>query len=131
MNLQLISFNRNVAFVLSMSGIVFKHVNHVIQWNERIIDGNHLKRTYSLIFCISFIRLYLFVTNYPLILSKDITSTPLAMAALRTRRPIRPKPLIPTFGAILKLSHATTGYVDRRIGGKPKKMLIVMYLYGL
>ena len=114
-----------------MSGIIFEHVYHVIQWNERIIDGNHLKRTYRLFFYISFINPCIFATNYPLILLKDITSTPLAMAALRTRRPIRPNPLIPTFGAILKLSHAITGYLDRRIGGKPKKMLIVMYLYGL
>ena len=79
----------------------------------------------------SYTWLYLIATNYPLILLKDITSTPLAMAALRTRRPIRPNPLIPTFGAISKLSHAITGYLDRRIGDKPKKMLIVMYLYGL
>ena len=120
-----------------MSGIVFEHVYHVIQWNERIIDGNHLKITYRLIIFISFIFLCLFkyqglvFTNYPLILLKDITSTPLAMAALRTRRPIRPNPLIPTFGAILKLSHAITGYLDRRIGGKPTKNLMVMYLYGL
>ena len=52
------------------------------------------------------------------------------MAALRTRRPMRPKPLIPTFGAILKQSHAITGYVDRRMGGKPVKILIVTYLSG-
>ena len=77
------------------------------------------------------IHRHLIATNYPLILLKDITSTPLAMAALRTRRPIRPNPLIPTFGAILKLSHARTGYLDRRIGGQPKKMLTDMYVYGL
>ena len=52
------------------------------------------------------------------------------MAALRTRRPMRPKPLIPTFGAILKQSHAITGYLNRRMGGKPVKILIVMYSYG-
>ena len=41
-NLQLISFDRDISLMLSMSRIIFEHVNHVIQWNEWVIHSDYL-----------------------------------------------------------------------------------------
>merc|ERR1719430_2602543 len=41
-NDQLVSFNLDIPIILSMSGIVLEHVNHVIQRDERVVDCHHI-----------------------------------------------------------------------------------------
>jgi hypothetical protein len=40
---QLIPFSFNFTLEATMGGIILEHINHVVQSNEWIIDGNNLK----------------------------------------------------------------------------------------
>jgi len=88
---QLIPFNCNFTFEATMGGIILEHIDHVVQSNEWIIDGHNLKKADCIYNTLKSTCEFILTRNY-----RDLlTSAPFSSAALSTRRPIRPNPLIP------------------------------------
>ena len=86
-NHQFATLSLDLTLVLAMGRVVLEHVDHVVQGNEGVIDGHNLQSKTPSLSCDDIIP--------------PLTVAPFSTAALRTSRPIRPKPLMPILPAVM------------------------------
>lgn len=87
---EVVIFGLDFSLELAVGRVILEHVDHVIETDERIIDGDDLvDRDLELVNRSRFDLIYKLVAFQG-------TWAPRSKEALSTRRPIRPNPLIPT-----------------------------------